>query len=617
MTDADVIAWVLACHEEAHEARIERESLAQASWRSYMNDHDFSKKAAWQSKVPLPVWAMSVDQAKGAMGNALKKAQRLFTIEVPNPYDPMLVKVAHFTHDALSELLRQANINQVLTDGIHSALISNVMAFKAKITTDEIERYEPQFRDKATGQMGPDGAPAMERVLDNVPVLETKTRLDIPVINSKHLWLDPTNKGLYKIHRALWDIAKLESEDSKNLFRASARNKALSADAEFRTEDEQERREMRLWGTRNPFRRQVELLEYWGPIYDKQGRLVHKNRWVILFNRKELALMDKYPFWHGGDPFAVTNLLRVPFSPYGKMLYQHVGPLNYAITEFLCMMLDAQKFGTLKGIGVDTGLMEDMEELADGLYPGIVLSTTGPQAIQELNFKGVDSMSMQVFGELMQNHQNYSAVNEFISGAPSTRGRATATEVSTKTQQSGGFFDAISGDVEEFGFVPLIEKCWWNMLQYFDGWDQPYMAALIQKHGLPAGILGSNAVERYKLLKQPFRFHVTGLSNALRRAEQTEKLLRLLEVLGNMPIFQQNTDMMGLYDRVLEAFDFEDLVQQGNAIPGVIAPGATAPPGGQPVSGMQGMVGVPSPGAGPPPGKSPGKRTQAPTGPGR
>lgn len=614
MTNQEVIDWVLACKSESQDSQLERERLADRAWRAYFNEMDFSKKEPWQSKVALPIWAMAVDQAKGAMGNALKKAQRLFSIEVPNPNDQLAVSVAHFTQDALSELLRRSQINKVITDGLHAGLITNMMVFKAKLIEEEIERFEPIFKDVPVSppQFNPDGTPTTAHILDHQAVVESTLRFDIPVINPVNFWVDPANRGLYKIQRALWDTARLETQDAKNLFRAPALAAALTTDAANSMEDDIERRNMQLLGTRNAMRRQVELLEYWGPIYDKQGRLRYKNRWVIIFNRKELGLMDPYPFWHGGDPYSVSNLIRVPFSPYGKMLYQHAGPLNIAITELMCMILDSEKYGTLKGFGIDTGLLEDVDEIADGLFPGITLSTLGPNAIQQLDFKGAGQLSLQVLGELIQGHQNATGINEFLTGQASTRGRATATEVQTKGQQSAGFFDSLSGEVEEYGLEPLIEKCWWNMLQFFDQWDAPYMQALAAKWAIPIEVLGRNAVERYKIMHQPFKFHVVGLSAMLRRAEMQEKLLRLLEILGNRPDLNQMTNVPKLFERIMEAFEFEDLVAQGNEIPGVIAPTAISPQGSTPIPGTPGFMGIPGTPYGQRPGaKKPGGKPNA------
>jgi hypothetical protein len=66
-----------------------------------------------------------------------------------------------------------------------------------------------------------------------------------------------------------------------------------------------------------------------------------------------------------------------------------------------------------------------------------------------------------------------------------------------------------------------------------------------------------------------------------------EKLLRLMEVLGNRPEFLQMVDGNKLFQKIMEAFQFDDLVNQSNQLPPVVAPAAIAPQGYAPVPGNE------------------------------
>lgn len=588
LTNQDIVDWVLACLQEADEGKQTHALYSEKAWRAYFNDVDFTHKRDWQTKVAVPMWAMGVDQAAGAIKQAMKEAKRLFTIELLNPYDPFANAQAAFISDLLHELLRQSEANSVLGDGVKVALITNIHAHKVLIREQSVERFAPELIDQPTGDYQ-DGVPTMERVLINHPVVESRMMVDLPVINPKHLYLDPTGRNLYHLQRALRDRATLETPEAQARYRAQALEAIRSegADQPDMIEDEEERTELQIPGTRNPYRKQVEILEYWGPIYDKQGRQVYRNRWVVIFNRKHLALMEPYPFWHGGDPFVINNLIRVPFSPFGKLLYQHVGSIGTAVTETICMLLDAAKFATLGGFAVDHSLLEDVEELADGIFPGMNLTVNGSTPVQQLQFRGPDSVTQGLLAELQQFHQNYMGVTEFLMGAPSVRGRATATEVQSKTAQSAAFFDSLSGDLEDYGFEPMIEKTYFNVMQFFDDWSQPMLRAIAEKHGLRPEDLGNDPVQRYDLLNGSFRFHVAGLSAVLRRSETLEKLLRLMEVLGNRPEFLMKIDSNKLFEKIMEAFQFDDIIAQTNQLPPVITPSAIAPPGFKAVPGNE------------------------------
>ncbi len=592
----DVKDWVLACFHEAEEGRTDWERWGTDSWRAYFNEYDFSLKHDWQSKVAVPVWAMGVDQASGAVKQALKNSNRLFSIEVLNPSDQYQLALARFLHDVMHELLRQAEAAVVLGDGVKINLITNLQAHKCTVKQTSIERYAPRLIDRPVEGREP------ERVLVNEPALDEKLGYDISVINPKNMYLDPTGRNLYRIHRVTKDRAWLSDPKVRSLYRKVAMARILDSTGGHPVEDDAVKRDLQILGTENPYRPQVEIIEYWGPIYNKRGDQVLKNRWVTLFDRSVVGLMEPYPFWHGEDPFVVGNLIKVAGSPFGKLLYKHTGGLGVAITELMCMLLDAGKFATLQGFGIDTSLLEDVEDIVDGIFPGINLRTLGPTAIQQLQFKGVDSGTFQLLGEALQMHQNYMGVTEFLQGAPSTRGRATAAEVNTKTAQSAAFFESLAGDIEDYIFEPMLEKCYWNTIQFFDNWDQPTLKAIAAKHGVTPDMLGRSATERYELLKGSFRFHAVGLSAVLRRTETMEKILRLLEVMGNRPDMAQLIPVDKLMQKVLDALDLDDLMTSAGQIPPVVAGAGAAPEGFQAIPGAQGFM-APPPGQGQPMGQ--------------
>lgn len=584
ISSQEIVEWVLACKKESEDGRRSKMRWAEKSWRAYYNDVDFSLKADWQSKVSYPAWAMGIEQASNAISQAFKQAVRMFTIEVLNPNDPVEIARAAFTHDVLTELLRQANAAEVLGQAVKVGLITNLQIHKPRVRSEEVTRFAPVFSD-AGG----------ERVLGREPVIENKLSLDLAALNPRHFFLDPLGRGLYNIHRALKDKAVLATSDFKNFYRPRAMEAVLNeGDAADNEEDQKERDDQQVSLLRNPARRQVEILEFWGPIYNKQGMRALSNRWVTVLNSKHLAMVEPYPFWHGGDPFVYSAVIKSPFTPYGKPLYQHVSSIGDALNELLCMILDAQKYATLGAFSVDTNLMDDVSEIAEGLFPGITFSG-GPQAISQLKFQGADAMSLQLLHELLQGHQNYMGVTEFLQGAPSTRGRATAEEVRTKTSQSAAFFDSLATGLEDTLFSPLLDKSWWNVMQYWDDWSQPMLAAIAAKHQIPVTIMGSDPVTRYQTLKGASRFHAAGLTAVLRRSETLSRLLELLQIIGQSPEMIQRVDIDKVFQRIMEAMNFQDLITQQNALPPVVVPSAMGVQGMQPVPGFPHFA-APAPG---------------------
>jgi hypothetical protein len=73
-------------------------------------------------------------------------------------------------------------------------------------------------------------------------------------------------------------------------------------------------------------------------------------------------------------------------------------------------------------------------------------------------------------------------------------------------------------------------------------------------------------------MKQPFRFRAVGLNAALKRTETMEKVLKLLEIVGQIPGAAQTLPLQKIRDKVIEGLDMQDLVQQVGTTPNVIAP---------------------------------------------
>lgn len=281
---------------------------------------------------------------------------------------------------------------------------------------------------------------------------------------------------------------------------------------------------------------------------------------MLVANDRLLLFADNNPFWTGADPFVVCNALHVPFSVYGKLLLEHVDGIQMYINEFINIMLDSLKFSVLKPLAVDVSLVDDIQDIIEGLFPGKMFKFRGPNAIQEVNISGPGQPAFSLAGILDQEHQNGTGVTEFLAGLPSSRGRATATETEIKTGQGAGFFAGIIADIDNRGFTPLFEKSFHRTMQFMDEWGSQDLQQVAARYSLNPAML--DPVRRHAMMRRPIVFHSSGLNAALRRAETLEKILRLMEVLGNRPEFLQRINSGKLFDKIMEAFDFQELVAQ-------------------------------------------------------
>lgn len=187
---------------------------------------------------------------------------------------------------------------------------------------------------------------------------------------------------------------------------------------------------------------------------------------------------------------------------------------------------------------------------------------------------GVQADHFQMYGMLDQETQNAHAVTEFLQGQPSSRGRATLGEVEMKTQQGMQFFGGIVQNATD-GLEVIFEKLFYRIMQFKDQWQDPAIAKIAARFGMTEVLeMLNDPMVRYRLMKRPFRFHAAGLNAAMRRMEVLNSLTEMLTVLGNLgPEFLQRVDAEKIFQKIIDAFDMDELLSTPSSNPSVIVPG--------------------------------------------
>lgn len=606
--DKDLVDQVIAARDASKSAFHTKLNWARRSWSAYNNEASEVDKEDWQSKARVPKWAMAVDQATSLFKTSLRTSARLFGIEVLND-DPVDKALAAFYSTIMHEFMRRKEVGFISSkaDALKVGLVTNMAIEKYGWASFENTEYAPQVVARQIEVKAEDGTVIGFKQTSEFDTREVSVSYSHPritVVDPLRFFPDPTGNNLYNIHevkRDLWQVLEM----GKGLFDRQALAELEKEDwgEGPDVEDADEDARAQMVRSNNAWRKKTKITEYWGPVFERgSGKLLKKNQLVTVANDRLLLRIDTFPYWDGRDPFVFYNMIRVPFNVWGKLLFQHSDSLQVYVNEMLNLILDSLKMTVLKPFTIDVSLLDDVEDILTGLFPGKSFKMRGEGGVKEMDMRGPGADSFQGYGLLASELQNSHGVTEFLAGLPTSRGRATATETNIKTQQSAGFFDGIMADVEENGAEPSIKKFFDRMMQFMDDWSDPAVVQIARRFGvesiLPA--LEQDPVVRYKLMKRPFRFRAAGLNAAMKRAEIMDKIQRLIEFLGQVPEFMSRIKGDKLFEKIVEGLDMQDLIQQVGTQPGIITPQpfdaiqAIPQEAQEALAGLMGQMGLPA-----------------------
>jgi len=333
--------------------------------------------------------------------------------------------------------------------------------------------------------------------------------------------IDPLKRNRYVIHRIKMDLADYKRLVRQGVYRAESLNDLIS---DFEHQDLEYREKLREGVTDVPkpaFRKEVELLEFWGDVDNAKGERVLENVTFTVANRKVLARLPiKNPYRHGKPPFIWGPIFEKYGSTYHEGFVDGVLGIARMINENLNLTLDANTAASMKAFEVNLDYIHNPTSLKSGIYPGKTIQVkgvpSGMQAIRELNLGEVSPSAQFIQTFLDREFQNGTGINEFI-GAFSTAGSKTATETKVKAGQSQSFTQSVAQNIEDNNLEPLIEMVYSYMLQYNPEIFGERVAAV--------------SAEKLK-----FQFVAKGISKILMQSQELNELFSWIGMVSKTPI---------------------------------------------------------------------------------
>jgi hypothetical protein len=563
-----------ACEEnrEKHDEKCDEiENLAAGRY-------DWSKKAAWQNKNAVPKFSINREKFAAVMQRALVQATDYFTVEpkAKSPYAQWAAAVREWCKFRLD--CEQFPLKFVL--GTKIAATRGRMYFKPYYSTELSEVLT--WPKKEEPRLDAEGQPILDEfdnpvtdIITEEPKWETvvERKLRVALVNPQNVWVDPTGRERFKIESYKMDWGELMALAEAGHYDLSAVKQLEPGVSGDRESDEAEQRSRNNEGefTAPQGTKEVELYEFWGDLYDTEGRLVEKNCTFTVANKTHVVRKPvKNPYWHGKAPYAWGAPVLQPFSNYDKSFLEDAIGLQKTQTEFVNLILDSALYAVAGAFTIDVKQLVDPNDIKKGVYPGAVFRkdgdrSNGQQMIEALRLNTIDPMSLSILQMVDRMEQESTGITDLMLGVMPAR-RSTASEGAMRLGESNSLFDTFARNLEEQLIGNLIEQVWALDLQYYD-WTDPCARDILGEFADQLAMMSDE--ERYDLIKH-FTFRGKGLSVILAKTMEIEKIDRFMRAIGRYPNLAQVVNMPALLTKAVEGFGWnpkEVILEQSPMLP--------------------------------------------------
>ena len=545
-----ILSFVNQIYNYSYQVKKQYMSTWDKVWEFYNNQYDFSNKASWQAKLFTTKFNASVKTFLTIVKRTVLGTKKFFTVQGVGKES----KLKQLNVERLLEYwISKTNFRYEFTKSIIAGLLSNLCILKCYWNNGvQIECCDPYY-----------------------------------------VTLDPTGRNKFIIHQMKLDYYDVKRLAEKGVYDINEVNLIQEDYVREELEYNEKKRRGETQVAKPVFRKEVEIMEYYGDVFDELGNIVLENVIITIANGQHILRIvpNPYPI----QPFFITPLSFKPFSVYHKNFYEDVinsGLLN-EMSRVLNGIIDGHLFSIAKAFEVNVDLVLNPEEIKSGISPGKVLKRIGGSAeplIREIAVGNISQQNLAVYEILSREFQNATAITEFIMGMPTARGRPTATEVMYKAQQSINTLQDITTDLENYLITPLLEFMFDLIMKYQTDFSDAELQEFLGDH-LDYYLDYQTFKDRY--LRGQYKFKVNGLSSSMLRVQLVEKISVLLNLLQINPNWAQAIDFHQLLYKILEGLDLDptEILKptQQETVPPPASPGMGSPVGMVSPAGVAGV----------------------------
>ena len=540
-----VITAIRSAKKEAEDSRRTRLALNRQNMQAYMGMQDFSYKDEGMSSEFLPKVGVATEQFAAFVKRALTQFGAWFDVELGRSSQSPLSEgqIAALIGGYLDNLAAPGGGHQafpvVLTEGIKAGALESLPIFKVHGMRVPERVFSTQ---PGSPFINDDGI--IEQSDDEL-TMETRMtwHLQIDVIRFEDYLKDPTGRGMYEIHTSEYDLYEIQDLAAEGVYNQAAVDE-LTADFSRPQQDKRpERVRGHDEGHKPDFRHKVVVDEYWGHLLDTNGNIVERNIVCAVANDRFLIREpEPNPLWHQESPFVAEPLIRVPFSVWHKAMMDHPTQLNFAMNEMFNLMLDGGLASVWGVRQVRTDDLEDPSEISDGIPQGATLGVkntlpAGAKVVERVTQGEIPGDAMAIFELLNREFTMAALSNELKMGSLPAK-KVLATEVVELSQSQAVVLDSMTADMEIGIIGQILRKSWLTILQHLDDASSEQIVSAIGVRGAFL-ISRMSKAKRFAMFAHHCSFKVHGLTAALSKARDFQKIMALLQSIVQNPLLLQ------------------------------------------------------------------------------
>ena len=571
--DQELVKLLSAYNHECEEGRPNREGVWDENLDLYWQRLDYSQKADHQAQNVMPQVPQFVDRFAATTANALFQSGQWYTIDAPDELKTFVPLVRGIIDHWLSRagedaLQKQQGFEMIFEDMIKMGALAHCAL---SVTVEPHRVVRPESRQQVEMIVNPDTGELEEALREDVVLVDkTEQTVSINVLDPRHVYRDPTGRGLYRRLRKVVDYhtlmewADMVDEDGNAIWNKEAIERLKPAPA---MEEHEEQREV---SGDSPMelhrgRQEIVLDEYYGTLVNEAGEVIGHNVLVVMANEVEIVRgPESNPFWHGKDWVITGALMRMVGAVYGRTYLESWSGLYTAFNEMTNLLQDAMYYSSIKAFAGDPTKLEDVRQIKDGVRGGVYFKMQVGESPEEflstVDLGRFPQESVQMWSSLKGLMQEGAVLSDIDLGNIPPKSDITATEISSVQQSTSAIIRSVAATVERTLLDPTLDLVWQTALQHLDLFKPEDLAMAVGPE-LAMELLNMSPAARLTMIKGPYTFKARGLTAILDRSDQVRRLMGLFGILQQMPNLGQAVyekyDLSKVPDLLIESFGFD------------------------------------------------------------
>jgi hypothetical protein len=564
----------------AHEAKWDK------AWELLKGEHNFSGKADWQAQFNVGKSISTVNGAVAILKAGITQTSDWWDLtlgeggnEADRPLLPYLKDLFTAVLIRRDRVTRRDFIDNWIL-GVKAACASALLPFKIypayenrKVREFRLEPAAPREQPapvdpgETLQQMAQGPGARAQFVSDLVDREEVVIRADL--VDAYDVYIDTgSTKPEFILQRIRGSVADLDAMDARAGFMPDkiAEVRDLVHNTAYRTEEEDKAKERAGENSvePEPSRGAWHGIEYWGVVYGEDGAVLLEDHVVTII--EEIVVRVKENPNQDGNPFRVSEMEPMPHSAYGRSFLEPVSGIAHAIIELANAIFDSVQYEVLKAFEVDLDVANDPGEFSDGIRPGKTFTKKSLDGKTRKLIEAVETGTMGGGGitalvQLDRMFQEGTSITDLGLSPPRMSTPATAEEVRDRQSGTSLAFRSTAQWLEKTSLEPCLSAMFTAMMSF--------------KLFAPGGVDWARAVlgqqraeEFFTLVTQrliggdgtfvtDIDFKVTALSSIVARAQELDRIARLIEAAQNIPGFLNRLDWAVVSKKIVHALGFD------------------------------------------------------------